>query len=821
MRRAPHAPVPRGLLALVFLLAVGLYWATLCPTVYWDDSGELISAAYVLGISHPPGQPLYTMLGWVFTHLPGLPSPAYAMNFLSAVFGALTWTLVAGWLYDIQRHHGLEALPAAGVAVAAALTGAAGSIAWSQAVIAENTTLHTAFIAALVWSAWRLGTGRRLEDRELLPRMLAWAFLYGLSATNHPAGVFLFPAFAAWFLATQGPRLLRPHWVAGMLVGVAAGLLPCGYLYLASRANPPLDWGNPETWPNFLWVVSAQQYQGDALARPTLGQWLGGAGGLTLAIGREWTVLGAGVLLAGWARLARRDGALALWPLPVLAVFTYLSANPAYIGAYLVPAFVFLMPVLAAGLVAAWALARAHLHVRYPALAAAGLAVVLPGTVLAAHWRANDLHRDDLAKRYGEHVLGALPQHSILVTESANLHFVALYLTLCEHYREDVVVITANGLTRPGYLETLQARFPDVSWPERYALPPEFARANPSGELVAGTLNPPWVKAFLLATYERNAARRRAFWEDVTAYGPILDDFTQGDYVYELRRPPATAAAPAWGGTPAGPRAGHAELPPPWDIRALDTPGGRITYANAVAVVGNARRLSGNDWGAVTAYAVATALNGDLAPIYTNMAVALGRVGRPEESARAFRRALALRPTSGMYAANLAYFYLGTGDNAAALPYVRRAIAHWPQPPDDLLLAAAQLELTIGEPERAVDLLERSAARDDHNLATVHNLATLYLRLGHPEKAQWAVKQALLLAPDRAAVWFNAAWLAADSHEPESEVRRLLAQAFARDPVATQREAQGHPELARLAAALAGAQDQAPRADEMRQPASP
>ena len=48
---------------VVGLLVFLLYLATTCPTVYFGDSGELIAAADSLGVAHPPGYPLYTLLG--------------------------------------------------------------------------------------------------------------------------------------------------------------------------------------------------------------------------------------------------------------------------------------------------------------------------------------------------------------------------------------------------------------------------------------------------------------------------------------------------------------------------------------------------------------------------------------------------------------------------------------------------------------------------------------------------------------------------------------------------------------------------------------
>src|SRR5690242_6510647 len=70
------------------IVAFAVFALTVQPSVPAGDSGELITSAYVLGISHPPGYPLYMLLGYVVSHLPG-GSPALWMNLLSAFVDAL------------------------------------------------------------------------------------------------------------------------------------------------------------------------------------------------------------------------------------------------------------------------------------------------------------------------------------------------------------------------------------------------------------------------------------------------------------------------------------------------------------------------------------------------------------------------------------------------------------------------------------------------------------------------------------------------------------------------------------------------------------
>ena len=80
--------------SIVFVLGLGLYVHTLAPTVLPSNSGEFQFVADILGIAHPPGYPLYTMLGKLFTLIP-LGDVAYRVNLMSAFFAALTLALVS------------------------------------------------------------------------------------------------------------------------------------------------------------------------------------------------------------------------------------------------------------------------------------------------------------------------------------------------------------------------------------------------------------------------------------------------------------------------------------------------------------------------------------------------------------------------------------------------------------------------------------------------------------------------------------------------------------------------------------------------------
>src|SRR5262245_44281682 len=73
----------------VSLGALLLYLITLAPSTAMWDTSEYIAAAYTLGIPHPPGNPLFVILGRVFSILPIASSVAVRINILAAVCSAV------------------------------------------------------------------------------------------------------------------------------------------------------------------------------------------------------------------------------------------------------------------------------------------------------------------------------------------------------------------------------------------------------------------------------------------------------------------------------------------------------------------------------------------------------------------------------------------------------------------------------------------------------------------------------------------------------------------------------------------------------------
>ncbi|MCO5245653.1 MAG: DUF2723 domain-containing protein [Anaerolineae bacterium] len=212
--------------------------------VFTGDSGEFQFAAWLAGLPHPTGYPLYMLLGWAWSHgltALGIASPAAAMNLLSAVFGGLAVALATlFFLALVATLTGEETSGSRwllrGAALAAALVFAFTPTFWSQALIAEVYTLHAALVAAILWLAllWRKD---QLARDGVSPLLWALSLATGLSLAHHRTMVLLLPVLVVYLWAVAGSRYWRNHWQGAL---IAAGLLVAPlllYLYVPLRAG--------------------------------------------------------------------------------------------------------------------------------------------------------------------------------------------------------------------------------------------------------------------------------------------------------------------------------------------------------------------------------------------------------------------------------------------------------------------------------------------------------------------------------------------------------------------------------------------------------
>ena len=196
---------------IVAFITLAVYIVTLAPNVTLEDSGELITGATKFGVPHPPGYPLWTMAGFVLSHILPIGSLAWRINLLSALIGAVANALLTllvchsgRWLLqrwvpdDLQSRLRPMAFYAG---ILSGLTIGFSDVMWGQAVIsAVHGTLNAFFVICVLFAfyLWMLEPAKT-------NRLIYAVFVFALGLTNHHTLIQVIPAILlATFLLRVG-----------------------------------------------------------------------------------------------------------------------------------------------------------------------------------------------------------------------------------------------------------------------------------------------------------------------------------------------------------------------------------------------------------------------------------------------------------------------------------------------------------------------------------------------------------------------------------------------------------------------------------------
>jgi len=216
------------------LLSLGvlvLYLISMPKTVTLEDDGLFIMSAFYNGVSHPPGYPVHSLLGYIFTHLP-FGNPAANMHALSSVFGALSiWVLWYIMLLITGRKTD---------AIIASIALALSSEFWSQAIIAEVYTLNSFLFLTTFWFALIL---RRNNDLCRGKIYFGLGLVIGLGISNHwPLYILASPGIAIILFPAYRTIMKYKLYI---VLGLAIGLLPWLWVYVNSQLDPFINFLGP------------------------------------------------------------------------------------------------------------------------------------------------------------------------------------------------------------------------------------------------------------------------------------------------------------------------------------------------------------------------------------------------------------------------------------------------------------------------------------------------------------------------------------------------------------------------------------------------
>ena len=277
---------------LTSLFVFIIYIITSAPSVVQIDSGELAAVQATLGIAHPTGYPLFTMIGYLFSLIPLPMTKIFQLNILAAIYcsaaiGVFTYTIkfCLDNLSSFKKKQPVRKesskkekkkskdknekteKPAEITENLKLLTAVLGGLIlafsrtfWFQSTSVEVYSLHLTLITLIILFLLKAYVSS-LENDKLI-NWLVFSFFLALGFTNHLTTILILPGVAYLYFSRYGFNSKSFKRLAIMILFFIP-ILVLIYSYLPIRAsqNPLLDWGNPVDWERIYRHVTGKQYQ--------------------------------------------------------------------------------------------------------------------------------------------------------------------------------------------------------------------------------------------------------------------------------------------------------------------------------------------------------------------------------------------------------------------------------------------------------------------------------------------------------------------------------------------------------------------------------
>jgi len=413
---------------LLFSLILSVYLYSLCPTVYLIDSGELAAVSWTLGIAHPTGYPIYTILSYLFAHLPG--EPIKNLNLLSALFTIVGTIFFYLTLKKILKEHSATILFTALFAFS--------PLVWRTSIMNEVyplTILYSTLILYLLYN---------LKDSRTLYLLF---YILGLSFTNH---IIIFSLAIPIFFYTI--LLYKPDLKKFLICAIFAfiGISPYLYLIIRTRAGAELAWGNTCNLQRLFWHITGRQYQVWMFSLSAKEILNNAKQGLILYLTNLFYIFPISVF-PGFYWLFKNDRKR-FWLFFMIIILNFLyTINYAIpdIESYYIPS---LIALIFAGFYGM------HFFKRFIKWF---IPAILIPVILIINYPACTLRNNTFGLDYSLAHIATLPENSLLISSYWDIYSPGIYLRKVKNFRKDLVLIDKELLRRTWYIKYLKNEYPE------------------------------------------------------------------------------------------------------------------------------------------------------------------------------------------------------------------------------------------------------------------------------------------------------------------------------------------------------------------------
>ncbi len=451
---------------VILFFSGGVYFKTLAPTVSWIDSGELATVCTTLGIAHPTGYPIYTLIGRLFSLLP-FGSPVQNLNLLSLLFisfSNLFLFFVLVTIFELLFPE-LQNAWRSYISLVSTLIFSFTPTLWSQATSNEVYALSF-FLDVILFYLICYLLKLKISGKPAQPNKHLYLlfFLYGLSFGNHLSTVLLLPGFVFLLLMIYGKSLFEIKKILLLLSFFLLGVSVYLYLPIRSPLNPLLNWGDPSNLSNLKRHVSGWQYRVWMFSESSQAFWESLKNYLRLFYSQfplylfPWAILGFVVLLK-----KRWEVLIFLLLVFLFTIFYGINYQIQDIDPYFLPSFLVAAIWLGCGMAWLFAFLRGLKYIlRTIVIVLIILFSALPFINLFRNYFKQDKDRNYFACDYAENILRSMKKDSILLTRIWDHYSPWLYLKFIENKRPDVRLIDTELCRRSWYLKYLQQNYPEL-----------------------------------------------------------------------------------------------------------------------------------------------------------------------------------------------------------------------------------------------------------------------------------------------------------------------------------------------------------------------
>lgn len=239
-----------GISVIISVICLIIYLPRLSPTVFGADSGDFLAAILSKGVAHPPGYPLYLLLGRLFNTIPVGFSLAYKVGLISSISTALA----VGTMFYLTIRLTRQLLPS----VISAISFAFIYSVWVYAEVVEAFSLGLLFISLILLFSYLAYTDLLKKKKAGIFYFLL-CFLLGLSLSHHHLVLLLIFPLGYLFWPFRKIILQGKFVILGLFLFIF-GLIPYISTYLSAKEIPFVNWDNPVNFTNWWRLFSRADY---------------------------------------------------------------------------------------------------------------------------------------------------------------------------------------------------------------------------------------------------------------------------------------------------------------------------------------------------------------------------------------------------------------------------------------------------------------------------------------------------------------------------------------------------------------------------------